>query len=108
MTSALLEKLRAGAKTAIKEEITHLIEMVKASAASSAVIPGQDGSGLSEASEDLTQQLLKHPALQAVAFLSVHERRLAVFEVCCTLTPGHLCSSCFCCYPLPGIEGRLC
>ena len=58
--------------------------------------------------EDLTQQLLKHPALQAVAFLSVHERRLAVFEVCCTLTPGHLCSSCFCCYPLPGIEGRLC
>ncbi|CDI87083.1 hypothetical protein, conserved [Eimeria praecox] len=83
MTSALLEKLRAGAKTAIKEEVDHLIQTVKASAASGAPAPVQDGSGPSEASEDLTQQLLKHPALQAVAFLSVHERRLAVFEVLC-------------------------
>lgn len=81
MTSALLEKLRAGAKTAIKEEVDHLIQTVKASAASGAPAPVQDGSGPSEASEDLTQQLLKHPALQAVAFLSVHERRLAVFEM---------------------------
>lgn len=88
MTYALLEKLRAGAKMAIKEEVGHLIQTVKASAASGAVAAGQDGSNASEAPEDLTQQLLKHPALQAVAFLSVHERRLAVFEVrclpCCT------------------------
>ncbi|CDJ28366.1 uncharacterized protein EMH_0014800 [Eimeria mitis] len=81
LTSALLEKLRTGAKTAIQEEVSHLIQTVKASAAAGADLRGQDGSGVSDASEDLTQQLLKHPALQAVAFLSVHERRLAVFEV---------------------------
>ncbi|CDJ49706.1 hypothetical protein, conserved [Eimeria brunetti] len=81
MTSTLLKKLRTGAKTAIKEEVDHLIQTVKASCANSQGAPAGDGSSTSEASEDLREQLLKHPALQAVAFLSVHERRLAVFEM---------------------------
>ncbi|CDJ63345.1 hypothetical protein, conserved [Eimeria necatrix] len=81
MISALLSKLRAGAKTAVEEEISHLIQAVKTSAANAAAESGPDCSDQQQNSEDVTQQLLKHPALQAVAFMSVHERRMAVFEI---------------------------
>ena len=78
LTSALLEKLRSGAKVAIEDEVARLVQAVKNDAARPS---GKERSEQAEAAEKATQQLLKHPALQAVAFLSVHERRLAVFEV---------------------------
>lgn len=92
MISALLSKLRAGAKTAVEEEISHLIQAVKTSAANAAAESGPDCSNQQQNSEDVTQQLLKHPALQAVAFMSVHERRMAVFEVS-SFPAQCLCSS---------------
>lgn len=78
LTAALLGKLRAGAKVAIEDEVARLIQSVKKVAAAASQ---GEGSTESEAAENAAQQLMKHPALQAVAFLSVHERRLAVFEV---------------------------
>lgn len=81
LTSALLERLRSGAKVAVEDEVGRLIQSVKSSAGAS---PGQQSSSPSEAAMKATQELMKHPALQAVAFLSVHERRLAVFEVSCS------------------------
>lgn len=81
MISALLSKLRAGAKMAVEEEISHLIQAVKTSAANAAAAYGPDCGDQQQNSAEVTQQLLKHPALQAVAFMSVHERRMAVFEV---------------------------
>ncbi|KAL8431147.1 hypothetical protein ACSSS7_005465 [Eimeria intestinalis] len=78
LTAALLEKLRSSAKAAIEDEVAHLISSVK----NCTTAPdGVESSRQSEAEAEATQQLMKHPALQAVAFLSVHERRLAVFEI---------------------------
>ncbi|KAL8449820.1 hypothetical protein Emed_002783 [Eimeria media] len=78
LTAALLERLRSSAKAAIEDEIAHLVSSVKNCAAAS---KGSGSDRQSEAAAEATQQLMKHPALQAVAFLSVHERRLAVFEI---------------------------
>ncbi|KAL8440010.1 hypothetical protein Efla_004926 [Eimeria flavescens] len=78
LRAALLERLRLGAKAAIEEEVAHLIQSVNHTAAASA---GNSGGGQPEAAAGATQQLMQHPALQAVAFLSVHERRLAIFEI---------------------------
>lgn len=82
LASVLLEKLRAGAKVAIEDEVARLVQSVKSYVAASS----EQGNRMEpEAATEATQQLMKHPALQAVAFLSVHERRLAVFEVCSQL-----------------------
>lgn len=78
LTSALLKRLRAGAKLAIEDEVARLIKAVKSFTGAST---RQESNCQYEAGAEATQQLMKHPALQAVAFLSVHERRLAVFEI---------------------------
>lgn len=74
LMASLLEKLRTAAKVAIEDEVGRLIQSVKNAAIKAA---GEDVCSV----ETAKQELMKHPALQAVAFLSVHERRLAVFEV---------------------------
>ncbi|KAL8455783.1 hypothetical protein Emag_000357 [Eimeria magna] len=81
LTAALLERLRSSAKAAIEDEVAHLVSSVKNCATA---FKGAGSDRQPEAGAEATQQLMKHPALQAVAFLSVHERRLAVFEVCCS------------------------
>ncbi|KAL8271950.1 hypothetical protein Esti_004074 [Eimeria stiedai] len=78
LTAALLERLRSSAKAAIEDEMAHLISSVKNCASAS---KSTESNRQPEAAAEATQQLMKHPALQAVAFLSVHERRLAVFEI---------------------------
>ncbi|OEH78242.1 hypothetical protein cyc_03095 [Cyclospora cayetanensis] len=78
LSAALLEKLRGEAKVAIEEEVGRLVQVVRETAAAAQT---EGPCGHAEAAEKATQELLKHPALQAVAFLSVHERRLAVFEI---------------------------